>query len=132
MPTGNEHAEVVRIGGLHPCQQIRQFGGLAELPLVFAIEPHHRLILRRHGPPLELDRIARQGGHLKGKARLVEVIHGQQGFHRVVAGREQGAVVGGQIALIGPDQQDLPATAQIGGGIVGPRQIRLARSELAQ
>lgn len=63
-------------------------------------------IFGRRGPVFELDGVSLYGAHAKGKTGLVKVVHGQQRFHRVAAGREERALVGQKVTLVSANHQN--------------------------
>ena len=128
MPTGNEDRDIVVETA---CDHVGKLPRLLELRMILGEEALHRRVFGRHRPILELDRIARHGRHVEAETGLVEMIHRKQRLHRMVAGREEGAVVRQQIALVGADHQHL-LPALVGMRIIRAAQVRFRRGELAE
>ena len=111
---GNKHADIGRIGCKHLCQYIGQFQGLLQFGQISLENGGHGFIVFGHGPHFKLGRIARHSGHIDFKAGFVQMQHGQQGFYRMVAGGKTGAVLHGQIALVGSNHQHFVFAAGVG------------------
>ncbi|MBN9029400.1 MAG: hypothetical protein J0I23_06300 [Rhizobiales bacterium] len=128
MSVGNEDRGIA----VEICRKdIGQLQGLLELRMLPVEEARHLVVLERHCPALELDGIVRNGGHVQGETCLVEMVHGQQRFRRMV-----------------PVEKKLPLSVSRYGSsapiiriffapilkvrIIGATQIGLRRSRLVQ
>ena len=116
---GDKQREIVRVVTQALGEHVGQLQGLLELRQVLVVDGFDFGIFAGEGPVLELDRVARLRGDVKSKTGFVEVVHRQQRFDGVVAGRKQRAVLHWQVALIGGDHQDFPASALVRLRIVG-------------
>jgi len=114
VPARHKHCDIRRIVVQVFCHHIRQFARLLELGAVLLIGGSHRFVFCRHRPHLEFHRVAGQGGHLDIETGAIQVVHRQQGFYRVVAGRKHGAVLHQHVALVGSHHQHFPLFASVG------------------
>ena len=113
MAAGNQDAEVGRVGRGDFVQDVGEFGGFVEFRQVCGVDFGNRRVFARHRPHFKFGVVAGEGGDVDGKARLVNVQHRQQGLNRVVAGREECAVLHLQVALVGGNHQDFVFAAAV-------------------
>ena len=128
---GNQHGDIGGIGGGYFIQNVGKARGFVEFGQVFGVDFGDGFVFARHCPHFKFGVVARQGGDVDFKACFVDAQHRQQGFHGMVAGGEEFAVLHLQIALVGGNHQHFEFAAGVGLGELGAGKVGFGRGVLA-
>ena len=122
VPTGDENCQVVgiltEVGG-----DVLQVQGALELGLELFVGFSNGRVVAGEGPEFQLDGVAAQGSDVHVKTCGVHVVQRQQHLHRVVAGREEGAIAHHHVAFFCADHQDLPASTGVLTGVANAIEV---------